>query len=112
MTQCKGLPEGLTRKDKEEEKQQEEKKDVDKGVGKMADIQIERTYQKQPTIFQNKKRVLLGETDKKRSFPNTTTSTPNEATEGTYIDKKCPCTHNISIQGRISSGSVTKMKMP
>uniref|UniRef100_A0A8I3W2I5 Small ribosomal subunit protein uS17 N-terminal domain-containing protein n=1 Tax=Callithrix jacchus TaxID=9483 RepID=A0A8I3W2I5_CALJA len=32
----------------------------------MADIQTERAYQKQPTIFQNKKRVLLGETGKEK----------------------------------------------
>ena len=32
----------------------------------MADIQMEPAYQKQPTIFQNKKRVLLGETGKEK----------------------------------------------
>uniref|UniRef100_A0A2I2YB25 Uncharacterized protein n=1 Tax=Gorilla gorilla gorilla TaxID=9595 RepID=A0A2I2YB25_GORGO len=32
----------------------------------MADIQTERAYQKQPTILQNKKRVLLGETGKEK----------------------------------------------
>ncbi len=32
----------------------------------MADIQTERAYQKQPTIFQNKKRVLLGDTAKEK----------------------------------------------
>ncbi|MCV4753044.1 hypothetical protein OFC37_26600, partial [Escherichia coli] len=31
--------------------------------------------------------------------------------EGTYIDKKCPFTGNVSIRGRILSGVVTKMKM-
>ncbi|CAO2613187.1 40S ribosomal protein S11 [Lemmus lemmus] len=36
---------------------------------------------------------------------------PKEAIEGTYIDKKCPFTGNVSIQGRILSGVVTKMKM-
>lgn len=29
-------------------------------------LQTERAYQKQPTIFQNKKRVLLGETGKEK----------------------------------------------
>ncbi|PKK19359.1 ribosomal protein S11 [Columba livia] len=33
------------------------------------------------------------------------------AIEGTYIDKKCPFTGNVSIRGRILSGVVTKMKM-
>ncbi|ELW63318.1 40S ribosomal protein S11 [Tupaia chinensis] len=32
----------------------------------MADIQTERAYQKQPAIFQNKKKVLLGETGKEK----------------------------------------------
>ncbi|ELK28586.1 40S ribosomal protein S11 [Myotis davidii] len=76
----------------------------------------ERAYQKQPTIFQNKKRVLLGETGKEklpRYYKNIGLGfkTPKEAIEGTYIDKKCPFTGNVSIRGRILSGVVTKMKM-
>ncbi|XP_005583738.3 small ribosomal subunit protein uS17-like [Macaca fascicularis] len=82
----------------------------------MADIQTERAYQKQPTIFQNKKRVLLGETGKKLPWYYKNIGlgfkTPKEAIEGTYIDKKCPFTGNVSIEGRILSGVVTKMKMP
>lgn len=31
--------------------------------------------------------------------------------EGTYIDKKCPFTGNVSIRGRILTGVVRKMKM-
>uniref|UniRef100_A0A8C4PI52 Small ribosomal subunit protein uS17 n=1 Tax=Equus asinus TaxID=9793 RepID=A0A8C4PI52_EQUAS len=78
--------------------------------------QTERAYQKQPTIFQNKKRVLLGETAKEklpRYYKNIGLGfkTPKEAIEGTYIDKKCPFTGNVSIRGRILSGVVTKMKM-
>uniref|UniRef100_A0A8C3BHV8 Small ribosomal subunit protein uS17 n=1 Tax=Cairina moschata TaxID=8855 RepID=A0A8C3BHV8_CAIMO len=82
----------------------------------MADTQTERAYQKQPTIFQNKKRVLLGEGGKEklpRYYKNIGLGfkTPKEAIEGTYIDKKCPFTGNVSIRGRILSGVVTKMKM-
>ncbi|XP_014059664.1 40S ribosomal protein S11-like [Salmo salar] len=33
-----------------------------------------------------------------------------QAIDGTYIDKKCPITGNVSIRGRILSGVVTKMK--
>ena len=142
----------------------------------MADFQMEPAYQKQPTIFQNKKRVLLGETGKEklpRYYKNIGLGfkTPKEvqdppadeipaalhvwehshpapftvashgprgivvwalrrhpwfclgsgnlnptfltlqAIEGTYIDKKCPFTGNVSIRGRILSGVVTKMKM-
>ncbi|KAB0373520.1 hypothetical protein FD755_015179 [Muntiacus reevesi] len=66
----------------------------------MADIQTERAYQKQPTIFQNKKRVLLGKTGKEklpRYYKNIGLGfkTPKEAIEGTYIDKKCPFTGNM-----------------
>ncbi len=37
--------------------------------------------------------------------------TPTEAIEGTYIDKKCPFTSNVSIRGRILSGIVVSTKM-
>ena len=37
--------------------------------------------------------------------------TPREAIEGTYIDKKCPFTGNVSIRGRILSGTVVSLKM-
>ncbi|KAK9402719.1 40S ribosomal protein S11 [Crotalus adamanteus] len=85
-------------------------------AAKMADTQTERAYQKQPTIFQNKKRVLLGDAGKEklpRYYKNIGLGfkTPKEAIEGTYIDKKCPFTGNVSIRGRILSGVVTKMKM-
>ena len=34
-----------------------------------------------------------------------------QATEGTYIDKKCPFTGNVSIRGRILTGIVKSKKM-
>jgi small subunit ribosomal protein S11e len=37
--------------------------------------------------------------------------TPREALDGTYIDKKCPFTGNVSIRGRILTGVVVKNKM-
>uniref|UniRef100_A0A8C3JBR6 Small ribosomal subunit protein uS17 N-terminal domain-containing protein n=1 Tax=Calidris pygmaea TaxID=425635 RepID=A0A8C3JBR6_9CHAR len=53
----------------------------------MADTQTERAYQKQPTIFQNKKRVLLGEGGKEklpRYYKNIGLGfkTPKEVREG------------------------------
>ncbi|RAK51231.1 30S ribosomal protein S17, partial [Phenylobacterium hankyongense] len=36
---------------------------------------------------------------------------PKEAIEGTYIDKKCPFTGNVSIRGRILSGVCHSAKM-
>uniref|UniRef100_A0A2K5QNZ5 Small ribosomal subunit protein uS17 n=1 Tax=Cebus imitator TaxID=2715852 RepID=A0A2K5QNZ5_CEBIM len=74
------------------------------------DIQNEGAYQKQSTIFQNKKTVLLGETGKEklpRYCKNISLGfmTPEE------IYRKCPFTGNVSIRGWILSGVVTKMKM-
>ncbi|OIW19515.1 hypothetical protein TanjilG_06970 [Lupinus angustifolius] len=37
--------------------------------------------------------------------------TPREAIDGTYIDKKCPFTGNVSIRGRILSGTCHSAKM-
>ncbi|XP_012373267.1 40S ribosomal protein S11-like [Octodon degus] len=73
-------------------------------------------YQEQLTTFQNKKRVLLGETGKEKLpgyYKNIGLGfkTPKEAIKGTYIDKKCPFTSNVSIRRLILSGVVTKMKM-
>ncbi|KAL1117371.1 hypothetical protein AAG570_004697 [Ranatra chinensis] len=118
-----------------------------------AELQTERAFQKQPTIFLNRKKGLgvkkkkavlrytrnvgLGfktprETEKAfqkqqhvflcsktatkkslRRYRNVGLGfkTPREAIEGTYIDKKCPFTGNVSIRGRILTGVVQKMKM-
>ncbi|CAL8285605.1 unnamed protein product [Boreogadus saida] len=82
-------------------------------------IGTEKACQKQPTIFQNKKPVLAAEGAKeaKEKVPcyyknaGLGFKTPREAIDGTYIDKKCPFTGNVSVRGRILSGVVTKMKM-
>ncbi|XP_013396695.1 40S ribosomal protein S11 [Lingula anatina] len=80
----------------------------------MAD-QTERSFQKQPTVFLNKKRSLLsGKGTKKLRYVKNVGlgfKTPREASEGHYIDKKCPFTGNVQIRGRILSGVVLKMKM-
>ena len=34
-----------------------------------------------------------------------------QASDGTYIDKKCPFTGDVSIRGRILTGVVASMKM-
>ncbi|XP_021952447.1 40S ribosomal protein S11 isoform X1 [Folsomia candida] len=81
----------------------------------MAD-QAERSYQRQPTIFLNSKKNL-GLKKSTTTVSRYTRSVglgfkaPREATDGTYIDKKCPFTGNVSIRGRILTGVVTKMKM-
>ncbi|KAF8004698.1 hypothetical protein HF325_000155 [Metschnikowia pulcherrima] len=37
--------------------------------------------------------------------------TPKEAVEGSYIDKKCPWVGDISIRGKIMTGTVVSTKM-
>merc|ERR1712141_825089 len=81
---------------------------------KMAE-QVERAFQKQTNVFLNKKKNLLsGKTVKAERYHKNIGlgfKTPREAIEGTYIDKKCPFTGNVSIRGRILTGVVQKMKM-
>jgi len=76
--------------------------------------QIEKAYQKQP-IFQNAKvkgtkKVVTRE---KRWYKDIGLGykTPQEAINGTYIDKKCPFTGEVSIRGRILTGRVISTKM-
>merc|ERR1712126_713422 len=66
-----------------------------------------------PTVFLNKKRVLTGSKKRLRYVRSVGLGfkTPREAIDGTYIDKKCPFTGNVSIRGRILTGRVQKMKM-
>lgn len=95
----------------------------------------ERSFQKQPTIFLNKKLASAKVTKGDRTERYTRNvglgfKTPREvnkyflwwffyfprfyfiqAIEGTYIDKKCPFTGGVSIRGRILTGTVLKLKM-
>merc|ERR1711955_64066 len=75
--------------------------------------QTERAFQKQPTVFLNKKRVLTGSKKRLRHVKSVGLGfkTPREAIDGSYIDKKCPFTGNVSIRGRILTGTIVKMKM-
>merc|ERR1711946_62683 len=76
----------------------------------MAD-QNEKAFQKQPTVFLNRKGTKSKKTLRYHRSVGLGFKTPREAIEGTYIDKKCPFTGNVSIRGRILSGVVMKMKM-
>merc|ERR1712071_34697 len=77
--------------------------------------QTEKAYQRQPTIFQNKKRVpgkiVKGKDQRFIKTVGLGFKTPREAIEGTYIDKKCPFTGNVSIRGRILTGICASLKM-
>nr|ALS04107.1 40S ribosomal protein S11 [Acartia pacifica] len=76
----------------------------------MAD-QNERAFQKQPTIFQNKKGGLKPSESRWFCNPGLGFKIPIEAKTGNYVDKKCPFTGKISIRGRVLTGTITKMKM-
>ncbi|KEF63246.1 40S ribosomal protein S11 [Exophiala aquamarina CBS 119918] len=80
-------------------------------------VQSERAYQKQPHIFLNHKskaaksrRVGKGG---RRWYKDVGLGfrTPKTAIEGSYIDKKCPFTGQVSIRGRILTGKVVSTKM-
>ncbi|KAK9718391.1 40S ribosomal protein S11-B [Basidiobolus ranarum] len=75
--------------------------------------QIEKAFQKQVGIFQNAKVVGAKKSRNLRWYKDVGLGfkTPKEAIEGTYIDKKCPFTGDISIRGRILSGVVISTKM-
>ncbi|XP_003744564.1 40S ribosomal protein S11 [Galendromus occidentalis] len=82
----------------------------------MADFQNERAFQKQETVFLNRKATSTRKiipTRHVRFHKNVGLGfkTPPEAIKGHYIDKKCPFTGNVNIRGRILKGIVIKMKM-
>lgn len=75
------------------------------------EVQHERAFQKQ-RIFQNAKKV--GAKKKNNRFFKDVGmgfKTPKEAINGTYIDKKCPFTGEVSIRGRVLTGQIRSMKM-
>merc|ERR1711970_965225 len=76
--------------------------------------QSERAFQKQPTVFQNRKRlpgVKKGAVKRYTTNVGLGFKAPAEARVGNYIDKKCPFTGKVSIRGRILTGVVAKLKM-
>lgn len=77
--------------------------------------QTEKAFLKQPTVFLGYKKLANKKVS--RAGLRWTRSvglgfkTPEAAIKGTYIDKKCPFTGNVSIRGRILKGVVTSTKM-
>ena len=74
-------------------------------------VQSERAFQKQPHIFQNSKTKAKSARPGKagrRWYKDVGLGfkTPKTAIEGSYIDKKCPFTGDVSIRGRILTGKV------
>ena len=77
--------------------------------------QHEKAFQKQVMVNLNNKKNLKksGKGSDVRWFKNVGLGfkTPKSAIEGTYIDKKCPFTGNVSIRGRVLRGVVASTKM-
>ena len=78
----------------------------------MAD-QTEKAFQKQDAVFVAKKRVLGKKSKGGRWYKDVGLGfkTPKEAIEGSYVDKKCPFTGNVSIRGKILKGVIVTSKM-
>ena len=71
----------------------------------------ERAFQKQKNINLNRKTPVKGLKGRYWKNPGLGFKVPQEAKTGTYIDKKCPFTSDVSIRGRILTGTIIKMKM-
>merc|ERR1711885_104812 len=84
------------------------------GEGERMDVQTERSYQKQPHMFQGKTRLLSRSTRKGARYTKSVGlgfKIPAKAKEGRYIDKKCPFTGNVSIRGKLLRGVVNRCFM-
>mmetsp|Transcript_40767 Transcript_40767/g.96951 ORF Transcript_40767/g.96951 Transcript_40767/m.96951 type:complete len:158 (-) Transcript_40767:92-565(-) len=81
----------------------------------MTEVQSQKAYQKQLGVNEGFKKVTKKIPGKAglRFYKSVGLGfkTPKEAINGTYIDKKCPFTGNISIRGSILSGVVKSTKM-
>eukprot|EP00756_Hemistasia_phaeocysticola_P004570 Hpha_TRINITY_DN12898_c0_g3::TRINITY_DN12898_c0_g3_i1::g.24202::m.24202/K02949/RP-S11e, RPS11; small subunit ribosomal protein S11e len=80
--------------------------------------QVERAFQKQDAVFCATKRTLKSKYLKSSKgglrYWKTVGlgfKTPKEAIDGSYVDKKCPFTGNVSIRGRILRGILRSKKM-
>lgn len=80
----------------------------------MADVQVERAFQKQSSVFLNDKKTQAKKAGKTtRYYKNVGLGfkTPKNAISESYVDKKCPFTSDVSIRGRILKGMVVSTKM-
>mmetsp|Transcript_108 Transcript_108/g.245 ORF Transcript_108/g.245 Transcript_108/m.245 type:complete len:163 (+) Transcript_108:32-520(+) len=74
--------------------------------------QTERAFQKQGNVFAARKNpVRRGRGLRWVTSVGLNFKTPKEATEGTYIDKKCPFVGAVTVRGRILKGVVISTKM-
>jgi small subunit ribosomal protein S11e len=76
--------------------------------------QTEKAYQKQDAVFVGRKRVMAKASRKGMRYSKSIGlgfKTPALAVSGSYVDKKCPFTGNVSIRGRILKAMVISNKM-
>mmetsp|Transcript_76076 Transcript_76076/g.166028 ORF Transcript_76076/g.166028 Transcript_76076/m.166028 type:complete len:94 (+) Transcript_76076:82-363(+) len=76
--------------------------------------QTEKAYQKQGGVSIPARTVVAKKAKKTARYWKTVGlgfTTPKEAKEGNYIDKKCPFTGNVNIRGAILKGMVVSTKM-
>mmetsp|Transcript_27207 Transcript_27207/g.31049 ORF Transcript_27207/g.31049 Transcript_27207/m.31049 type:complete len:170 (-) Transcript_27207:47-556(-) len=76
--------------------------------------QHEKAYQSQDAVFVARKRTVGNLRQKPMRYVKNVglgIKTPFAAIEGSYVDKKCPFTGNVSIRGRILKGLVISTKM-
>jgi len=74
----------------------------------------EKAYQSQDAVFIARKRAIGSKRLKAMRYVRNVglgIKTPDAAIEGTYVDKKCPFTGDVSIRGRILKGLVISTKM-
>ena len=78
-------------------------------------LQTERAYQAQAGVNENihntQKHVTKAGARRFTKSVGLGFKTPKEASQGNYVDKKCPFTGNVSIRGRIIRGTVVSAKM-
>ncbi|OEH78236.1 40S ribosomal protein S11 [Cyclospora cayetanensis] len=77
------------------------------------DVQTEKAFQRQQGVSQSALAQSSRKKGKARYWREVGLgfTTPRLAKEGTYVDKKCPFTGNVSIRGRIIKGMVISTKM-
>eukprot|EP00033_Pygsuia_biforma_P000032 GCRY01000041.1.p1 GENE.GCRY01000041.1~~GCRY01000041.1.p1 ORF type:complete len:160 (+),score=41.18 GCRY01000041.1:56-535(+) len=77
------------------------------------EVQVEKAFQKQESVFLAHKSTAKKSRKGQRFYKDIGLGfkTPREAIEGTYVDKKCPWTGNVSIRGRILRGVCVSNKM-
>ena len=76
--------------------------------------EYEKAYQSQDAVFIARKRAIGNKRVKAMRYVRSVglgIKTPDAAIEGTYVDKKCPFTGDVSIRGRILKGLVISTKM-